>query len=508
VRETPTNERALYAVASLVGLALAVPFWVGRVVPLLDLPQHMAMVAVLRHHGEAEWGFARYLAPEWGELTPYWTHYLGTYLLSLFVSVETATRLYLSVYALLTPWAGVALARAFGRSPWLGLLAGPLSYNTNLYLGFVSYATAVPLLLFLLAGHERSFERPRLRPGLAAGAALLFFTHVQAFALLVALAAVLAATRAGLPWARRAASLWPYAPAVAALFLPWLYQQTLAPRDAAPQYAFGRLGRLGARFQSPADALRDLPGALAGSFQDRSDLGLLAVWAVLLAMALFGGDVSRSGSARGRALLPALLSLLAYFVLPVSVTGQWNIAQRFAWLAALLAIAGAAAAGRPAVVVGGLAAALSVAVSLNAARQHVRFDREAGAFDRAIDAIPRGARVLPLIFENRGAVLAKWPYLHLGQLAMVRRGGVVSSTLARVGPFPVRLLDPKSLPALDAFYPEHFRYERHGAFYDCFLARGAPPRELFPEGAVRTVFREGAWRTDCKLPEATGSLAD
>jgi hypothetical protein len=278
---------ALPLAATLAGVALAAPSWVGRFVPLVDLPQHLAVVAVLRHHADPEWGFAPFFETQWGELTPYWTYYLATYLLSLVAPLETASRLYLSLYALAFPWAGILLCRAFGRSAWLGLLAAPLALNTNFYLGFVSYSTAVVIGLWLLADFETLPERGATRRALhAAAAAVLFFTHVQVFVFVVGGAGFLAATRPSTTWGgrlRRAALL---APAVLGLFVPWLYQQIFAPREAVTgQYTFGRAGRMGAMFQSPVTALRDLPDAVAGSFQDGSDRALFALWVLVMAWA-------------------------------------------------------------------------------------------------------------------------------------------------------------------------------------------------------------------------------
>jgi hypothetical protein len=485
----PEDRRLLAPAALLSGAALVLPLWVGRLLPLLDLPQHLAVVSVLRHHGDAQWGFAPFFEVQWGELTPYWTYYLVTWALSSAMSVETASRVVLSAYALAGPWIGIALCRAFGRSPWLGLLAAPLALNTNLYFGFVSYALAVLLALALLAVFERSFDRETGRRALVLlfGTALLFFTHVQAFALFLAVAGLAAVTRTERRWTERLMRLVPLLPALLGLFVPWCYLQFVAPREAVSgRYTFGRLGRLGASLRSPWDAVRDLPDALAGAFQDRSDAWLLALWVALVVAA--APTVSRR-------LLPFLLALATYLVAPVSIVGQWNIGPRLAWPAALLLLPALSAAGRRARRVGQAAVALTVVVAANAAWHHAAFDREAGAFDEAIAALPRGTWVMPLIFEPRGYVLDKWPYLHVGQYAMVRRGGVAAGTLGRIPAFPIRLRDADVVRDLDPFRPQDFRLATHGHAYDYFLLRGgAEPRDaLFPPGTVEPVFEGEEW---------------
>src|SRR5207247_1488360 len=93
-----------------------------------------------------------------------------------------------------------------------------------------------------------------------------------------------------------------------------------------------------------------------------------------------------------------------------------------------------------------MAVLLCVATGVNAARHHRRFDLECGPFDTALAAIPPGRRVLALMYENKGSVLALSPYLHFGQYYMVRRGGATSGSLAESPTFPVRALAPLPHP--------------------------------------------------------------
>jgi hypothetical protein len=484
----PLSAASLAALAC--GAALAAPFWVGRFVPLLDLPQHLAVVAVLRHHGDPAWGFDRFFDTQWGEFTPYWTFYLVTGALSLVLSIETAARVALSLYALAFPLAGLALARAFGRSPWLGLLAAPLAFSTNLYYGFISYCSGVLLMMWLLGAFERQLVAPRRARwlGLAIGGAVLFFTHVQVFAFFVALASVWGIVRAGVPWRRRLVQAAALLPATSGLFVPWCYRQFLAGRvGVAGEHDFGRLGRMRPSFRPVGESLLELPDAIAGAFQDGSDRGLFACWVALVALAGL--------RLRTRALILSGLALAAYFAAPLAITGQWNVGPRFAWTAALLLIPAMAAEGTRAARVGVLAAALTLLVAGNAARQHAAFDREVGPLDEALESIPRGSRVAPLMFDPRGAVLEQWPYLHIGQYAMVRRGGMTAFNLGRVAAFPIRLRDARSWPHTDVFRPRDFRFDVLGSHYDYFLLRGAGPSRdrLFRPGTVDPVFDRGGW---------------
>jgi hypothetical protein len=516
---------------------MAAPLWIGRFLPLLDLPQHLAITTILLHSDDPAWQLAAYFEPQRGELTPYWVHYLALELLGRAMPVDVAARVLLTLYVFALPWAAMAMARALGRPPALGLLATPLALNANLYYGFIAYCWSVVALLWALALLARQLDAPRaaLGAGLGLLAAALFFTHVQSFAFLLLAAAVLvvrggaaphppdppralrqrdsgshaaaALVRSAPVWTR-ALRAWPLAPATLVLFLPWLYLST-TNRPEAERY-FPGLDDPSPKYEAPLQRLTGLPGAVAGSYQDGTDGWLLAAWAVGGGPAGRGGRAGTNRGARGpdtRAagrephdpaarggVALAVAALACYFALPISIQGQWNIAPRFAWIAALLL---PCLLRWPPPWLPAATLALAAATAANAAWHHVRFDREAGPFDRALATLPRGARVLGLIYDPRGQVLERWPYLHFEQYAVVHGGGMAAHSFAANAPLPVRLRPEARMPAPGVWRPDDFRYDVHGRFFDHFLIRDPAGRldvrSAFG-GAVEEVFREGAWR--------------
>lgn len=306
----------------------------------------------------------------------------------------------------------------------------------------------------------------------------------------------------------RALRAWPLVPATLVLFLPWLYLSTTA-RPGAERY-FPPLDDPRPKYEAPLQRLAGLPAAVAGSYQDGTDDWLLAAWVVAVAAAALaarpdthvaarGPDTPAAGRepdgtpARGGVAL-TVAALACYFALPVSIQGQWNIAPRFAWTAALLL---PCLLRRPPRWLPAATLALAAATSANAAWHHLRFDREAGPFDRALATLPRGARVLGLIYDPRGQVLERWPYLHFEQYAVVHGGGVAAHSFTANAPLPVRLRPEARVSAPGVWRPDEFRYDVHGRFFDHFLIRDPTGRHdvLRPfGGAVDEVFREGAWR--------------
>ena len=462
------------------GLVAAAPFWTSRFLPFLDLPQHLALATVLRHHGDPAWNLAPYFEAQWGEFTPYWTHYLLWHALGALVGLEAAVRIHLTLYAVALPLAAGELCAALGRPRRLGLLALPLAANTNLYLGFVAYVTAGVLLLLALALLLRQRASPRAGRGLllALVATVLFFTHVQVFTFLLLAAALLC---------RRQWRAWvPVALVAAALLVPWVYLSTTT-RPGADRY-FPDLDHPRARFVPPAELVTGLPAAMAGAFQDGSDRWLLLAWAAVLAAALAAARHVPEDR-REVWILPGL-ALACYVLLPFSIQGQWNVNQRFAWLLALFLVATPRAAPRwlaPA------ALGLAVAAAANGGWHHVRFDREAGGFDRALAALPRGGRVMGLIFDQRGQVVETWPYLHFEQYAVVHNGGLASHSFAQNAPLPVRQRVVLAGPSV--WRPDEFRFDAHGGPFDAFLVRKGPPAAaLFGGAPVEQVYGDEAWR--------------
>lgn len=493
----PSPETAplrLAAAALACGALMAVPFWIGRFVPFLDLPQHLALITVLLGQEPPGGALSAYFVPEWGEFTPYWLYYGAVSLLAPFGGVETASRILLTLYALLLPWGSIALCRAFHRPAALGLLAAPLILNANLYFGFVNYCLAGVLLLFVLARQERLAARPSLGQGvgLALLATALFFAHIQVFlfACLCATALVLVFPPAPLKLAARLRRLLPLVVTAATLCAPWFYRTLLGPRRD-----FGRFGLTTARYEPLLDRVTGLPANVAGNFADGSDTLLFCAWAACLGVLWLR---ARSTGAAEDGPAPRLLAVVAlaaagYFLAPHSIMGQWNIAPRFAWLGALCLPALLPSHQRLRSWATVAALGFSAVVGLNAAWHHGRFDTEVGAFDRLLAGLPPGQRLLPLMYDDRGAYLTRWPYLHLPHYYTVRRGGFVAGSFAGAGPLPVRLQRPRAWPHPNPFEPEELACADTVPAYDFVLSRGGP-RLDGPTCPLVLVADSGPWR--------------
>ena len=87
----------------------------------------------------------------------------------------------------------------------------------------------------------------------------------------------------------------------------------------------------------------------------------------------------------------------------------------------------------------GIRMLILLALSLLGAWWHLhRFDAEARGFDRILRRVPAKPRLLSLIFEPHGRVMATAPYLHFAAHVQARKGGLIATTFARFWNIPVR----------------------------------------------------------------------
>src|SRR6202012_4927353 len=95
------------------------PLWSARLLPLHDLPNHLARITALHHLNDPSWNLAAYYRRSI-QLVPYLGHFYLVHLLAYVTgSVISANLVFMIAYILATPLCGMAFARATGRSPYL-----------------------------------------------------------------------------------------------------------------------------------------------------------------------------------------------------------------------------------------------------------------------------------------------------------------------------------------------------------------------------------------------------
>src|SRR5207248_11782410 len=195
-----------------------------------------------------------------------------------------------------------------------------------------------------------------------------------------------------------------------------------------------------------------------------------------------------------------------YFAFPISIGWLWQLNERYAIAFALLA----PLLLRPVRGVRGAVPLLLVAAAGLACAgvgvRHIRaFSNEAAGFDKLLDAMDPGRRVISLVWV-RGSAWAKFnPYMHFHSYYRARKGGVASFSFAELPQSPLRYRPENAPPPHAAgweWHPGSFRNLTDGEYYDYALVHGYvdPFARHQPGPQWRIVSRQGSWALYEKVP--------
>jgi hypothetical protein len=519
---SPDRARAAFGwVFAALAAGCVFPLFYVRYPPVQDLPQHVATVRVLADFGDPALGFARYFTVDLLR-TQYLAYYLCAQLLAQVMDVELACKLLIAASLAAAPLAARGLLESLGKDGRLALLLFPLTYNAHLVLGFLNFLAAIPLLLYglTLAVRERRTPAPRRAVALALLAVVTFYTHVVPFAVL-ALGVVLVACARDLR--RFARGVLPLLPAAIAALI-WLAQ---SPAGQATWTAARGTDAARKPFFMPAEqAWAETPRWLTDVLGGGVGLDLLYAWLALIALSLLLAAAERIARLRGAAPSPAApdalsrslalrLALLAplcaalYFVSPTSYDWIWPIAQRFPLLAAVFLVVALPGfrIGKSLLLV--LAIALGAASSHYAGKAFAAFEREeVGDFDRALEQLPGGQRVVGLIFDRGSRHVAFSPFIHFVAYYQARKGGAVMFSFAEFPQSPFRFREdnrPPRVPPRWEWLPQRVRPRTELGFYDYALVRGGPGAIARGGSGFTPAYRGERWSVWKRSPGASSS---
>jgi hypothetical protein len=495
------------AFAALSVLA-ALPVWLVEHPPIQDLPQHLAAIRVLADFGDPELGFERWFETSLGS-TQYLAYYLAAIVLSKVFGVVAANRILITAAIVGTPYAMRALLRALGRNEDAALLVFPLTWNAHLILGFLNFASAIPLALYGLALAVQLRREPtRARAvGLAAVALVAFLTHVVPFAFFAVGAALVAAGDDLRSTLRR---LLPLVPAALAAVI-WS-QASPAGQSTLTAAFFSDADGAGPQpqFMSWADAIRETPAWLTDVLHTETDEHMLVLWALLVftMIALGAGPSTRdhaasrddvlTGSLLRRLGLLAPLAALAYFVTPASYDWIWPINARFPLLALLFLVPLVPVPrGLARLLVLAGVVAVSVTSALEVTDAFERFEEEeVGELDDALEEIPAGQKVAGLIFDRGSGAVKFSPFIHSVAWYQAEKGGAVMFTFADFPHSPFRFRQDDRPPRVQPrweWMPERVDPRADLGWYDYVLVRGGPGRIASQRETFEPIHRGPRW---------------
>lgn len=489
----------------VLALACVWPLFYVSYPPIEDLPQHLAALRILTDFHNPELGLERFFVLDLLH-TQYLAYYLAADGLAHFIDVELANKLLCASALIALPYAARNLLEALGKDGRLALLIFPLAYNAHLILGFFNFIAAIPLSLYGVAFAVRQRRGPSTTRavGLALIAFVCFYTHVVPFALM-ALGVVLVSL--SLDLRRSVNALLPLVPAGLGA-LVWL--ETSPAGRATLTAARGAERGPRPEFVPYRAALDQLPRWLTDVFAGDQDLQLLYAWLALCVLACLLALIERLlrrserapdalAAALGMRLLalPPLCALL-YFVAPTSYDWIWPIAQRFPLLCAIWLVIALPRFRLGGSIVFALAFAVSAASFQITGKAFADFEREevdARDFEAALETIPKGQRVVGLIFDRGSRFVAFAPFIHYVAYYQARKGGAVMFSFADFPQSPFRFRDdnrPPRVPPRWEWLPERVRPRELG-FYDYALVRGGPGPIAAPNSGFTAVYGSRRW---------------
>lgn len=463
-------------------LLLPIFLW-ARYLPMVDLPQHAALIGTWVRLADPSSMEAEAFAINWQ--TPYLTAYALGRLLAPWVGAVASVKIVVWLCCLGFQLAFTLLVRELRYPAWLSLLGVPLSLGYSYYFGFLSFIAGLPFALLSLWAALVFAREPSFRRGCAVGAALFATLLTHGFAAGIALMI----TGPVMMSARRPLfqKLWP-------LLIPL----TLGSAWLLPGRGVSGIGLT--LWEPRIEALTELPAMLvalgsADPFATAFGLGILA---------LVAWTLGRPAASPWR-WLPAALVLLAFCLFPVVFAGFAPVFPRFAvFVVPTLLVAFEPREGQGAFSLAKGAAPALALVTCWLAAFGVRlrdFNAETAPFAALIARLPPGLSMRPIVFERNSSAFPGVPaLLHLSAYYAAEKGGLQGYSFAMYATSPVRYTaaaTPGMLLGAE-WRPEDFSIDEELFLYESFLVHSSVDlqNQLFSgaERSLRLASEAGNWR--------------
>jgi hypothetical protein len=505
--------RPVHALTIALALAFAwyvivYPLTVVTYPPLTDLPFHAASMEIIGHYIQPNLHFKEQFSLH-PLASPYITFYVIGAIASMVLPIDVAVKVATVAMLGLLPAGLAVFFHGMKKSPFLGLLGLGLVWSNLTHWGFLPFMGAIGLYAMSLGLTLMLLDRPtRSRSVLLTFVlAEVFFTHVFRFPF--ALLSVVATAVVMYPATKR------WKPIIAPLAINTaLFGVWRLVRGDAYESEMGSLAFDATHWNKPVEHLVGGFGERAGETELAlfEELAIaVGVIALVAAIFFFLSGRTRPRSRRrvwwgiGVTVLPLLLAggfMIGYFVLPYRIGNWWYVFPRELTPAVFVALG--AMPDLPRAPIARLAGVLAIGLFTSRVAYFVaeRFDafEELTADFRRIEAeIPRGSKLLYLVYDKSGFPAPYSRLVHLPAWSQAEHGGWLSFHFASWDFSPVRyrkggIVPPKTPPRWE-WEPDQFRVREHGAWFDEFLVRDQtdPSWRFADDRSIRLVGSDGTW---------------
>lgn len=465
-------EKRIFYVSVLVFTLLSLwPVWHHRFLPMQDYPQHLFISYAASTFGNPAFDWpANYTVNL--KFDPYSLFYNALKFFHTFTGIESAGKLFFSVYIILTGFLAFRASRLFKtHTPWGLLLLFPFSFNQIYYLGFTNYIISVPILLLALLDLEDFTHRPLFAWSMIKHLIyqmLLFFSHP--YSVLVYL--VLAYAAIIFYFKRRHELKKAFiAPVVlTVIFFSWYivaYISNVAAQGEVGSIRWWPLEGAATYFMLMFTGMRWNGGV---------DIASLLIWIAVAGLFIVNGLLNRRALAAPRkTILFLILTLLGVIAMPFWYTFYSYFSLRMLAISYfLIALALASirfTKGTQYAYIGLVAALLLISSDMQG-----KVSKETEEVVPLLSGMERNSKVLPMMFDSSSLAMDPFYFYQIHSHEVnyyhVLTGGGANPTLFYNALIPVQQRQDVFLPVPGDI--DSFNAGLHGPYYRYILARSAP----------------------------------
>lgn len=460
------------------GFLSLIPIWVVKYLPMVDLPQHAAQIAIWKNLHNSSYSYAQTYFVNW--FTPYVASLALTRLFHEFFSIHVALKITISLSILALPLALYFLLRELEGNEWLAIVGYPLAFSYGFYWGFFSFNFAVPVGIFFVALGLNFLRVPNFFKGcgLALTGIALFFSHAIVFGIcgLILGSFLIKYIR---PFYFFLFRLLPLLPA-AGISLWWYFGGYHPPAQGLVIWGNSWVARIPEFFYFTLDNRTTNP-AFAASI-------LLIVGA---------GLGFRFSSVQFRRLLPLFLTLGFFLFSPHHALDISLIYERLPVLAFVFYLAsfplaiGSKRLWLSRIVTTGVSLAWLIYITFN----FISFDKVARDFDKILDFLEPNKKVLGLNYYEASCMFPE-SFKHFAAWYQAVKGGEVGNTFSFAYKSPVRFLPGVNVGANAGADPRSGNWLSREDV-DFYIVRESEGRSEFEKQKgiipVSLVLRSGNW---------------
>src|SRR5262245_17009893 len=453
-----------FAVPLLLAIVVTM-VWIFPYLPMTDVPEHMLIAKILSVYGHSNLGYEEFYSAElpWN---PYSMYFLAMYGLSALMSIETATRIFLSATFILTIaaywyWLHTLVPQQKAQTvPAILLLFGLF-----FFIGMLNFLVSIPVMFFAMTLAWRLGSEPgpvlRIQAPLALTLFLIYLSHPVTFGLTVAVL--------GVQWLLFSRKRLPALVLAAAPSLLMLgYYATFRIAGEVPDYAMAwyRFSARAAMLLLPFGAFRD-PKENAIVFASEVPYFWVAV-----ALVVAAGAVSRRERKQdGVMVIFAVLFVAAALLYPSTIIGGQPGAMRITYPASFVVLAALPATWHDRRCLRWLMCAICLVAFCTLGYRFALFQKEMKELRQVVSVIPPRQVVQPIITDSHASGLRTYPLLHAAAWYCFYQGGISMYSFSREPYFPVQQRRSLVENPPGEWSMDNFQYEQHQAGTQYFLVR-------------------------------------